>query len=407
MGWERISERASIMLRTEPKVSVLIPTFNRAKYLPRCLDSIFSQTLRPHQVIVVNDGSTDETHSVIRPYQDKVDYVEMENGGKSGAVNRGLSEAVGDYVWIFDDDDVAFPDAIERLVAPLVKYSEYGFSFGSRVIVQGGEDVGQLGDIVKESEIPDLETKGPLIPLLEACYLGGASLLARKACYDLVGGYDTDLVRSQDYEMAIRLTRSFKGVRVPGGPIFYACQHPGPRGCLRDRFPAGQMKRKWLQYGQGILRKLRNELPLTEYLPPGMDLKENRRQAILQRLAIMVSRLLAQEAIADLEELKQLNDQRPFNEMERTIIANLVVRTPWYQTGKLIETSQFQAGLNRILFPNQDADSGFMRKMSDMKHANRMNSDADLFGFLLAFVEPVSVIELLLSLVRSRGNALT
>ena len=93
----------------DPTVSIIVPTFNRARYLPECLDSLLAQTFPATEIIDVNDSSTDDTARVIRPYLDRITYVEKENGGKSTALNLVLPGIQSDYLWIFDDDDVALP----------------------------------------------------------------------------------------------------------------------------------------------------------------------------------------------------------------------------------------------------------------------------------------------------------
>ena len=111
-----------------PRVSVLIPTYNRAEYLAECLDSILEQTLRPYEVIVVDDGSSDATRQVLNNYESGIKIIKSPNRGKPAALNLGLAAATGKYVWVFDDDDVALLDALERFVAPLEAHPEYGFS---------------------------------------------------------------------------------------------------------------------------------------------------------------------------------------------------------------------------------------------------------------------------------------
>ncbi|UCG35509.1 MAG: glycosyltransferase family 2 protein [Candidatus Omnitrophota bacterium] len=90
------------MPQTYPKITVLIPTFNRAEYLAECLDSIITQTLPPHQIIVVNDGSTDQTVKVIENYLKSIEYFETNQFGKPCAINHGLERTLGEYLWIFD-----------------------------------------------------------------------------------------------------------------------------------------------------------------------------------------------------------------------------------------------------------------------------------------------------------------
>jgi glycosyltransferase involved in cell wall biosynthesis len=96
------------------RVSVLIPTFNRANYIVESLESVLSQTRRPAEVIIIDDGSTDDTVERLAPYMQRIAYLRKENGGKSSALNLGMKAVTGEYVWIFDDDDIAYPDALAR-----------------------------------------------------------------------------------------------------------------------------------------------------------------------------------------------------------------------------------------------------------------------------------------------------
>src|SRR3989338_4269347 len=101
-------------MTNHPKITVLIPTFNRAAFLAECLDSLLSQTLPATQILVANDGSTDNTLEVLKPYRNRIDYTETPQLGKPSAINFAMDKVTGDYLWIFDDDDVCLPDALER-----------------------------------------------------------------------------------------------------------------------------------------------------------------------------------------------------------------------------------------------------------------------------------------------------
>ena len=95
------------------RVTVIIPTYNRAHFLPECLDAIFSQTVPASEVIVVNDGSTDNTLKTLDSYRDKIISLNKPNGGKASALNLGLAHASGEFIWICDDDDLPLPGALE------------------------------------------------------------------------------------------------------------------------------------------------------------------------------------------------------------------------------------------------------------------------------------------------------
>jgi len=101
------------------KVSVIIPVYNVENYLTKCLESVVNQTLRDIQIIVVNDGSTDNTALIARKYHDlypaRFVYIEKENSGQGGARNVGLAYAAGEYIGFVDGDDYVEPDMYEQM----------------------------------------------------------------------------------------------------------------------------------------------------------------------------------------------------------------------------------------------------------------------------------------------------
>jgi len=100
-----------------PKVSIIIPTYNSAAFLPETLNSIFEQTFKDYEVIIVDDGSTDNTKKILQPYYEKVIYLYQHNSGSPARPrNLGISKARGDYIALFDSDDIMMPHKIERSV---------------------------------------------------------------------------------------------------------------------------------------------------------------------------------------------------------------------------------------------------------------------------------------------------
>lgn len=305
----------SRLMTRAPKVTVLVPTYNRAHFLRECLDSLLCQSLEPWQLVVVDDGSTDGTAAVLESYGQRIEVVKIRQSGKPVAVNEGMRRATGDYLWIFDDDDVALPDALERFAGCLEDHPECGFAFSTFYHAATRPGDGRIGQVLVETLIPDLSRKGLLIALMEANFMGGAALMARRSCYERLGGYDSRLLRSQDYEMAIRLARHFAGVRVPGGATFYYRQHEGLRGSDADRFEVALRVDKWSHYNRIIFRECYRTMSLDEYLPPGVGLCGMERQACLQRFAILAVKMLWDEARVELERIARLADE-PFTEME-------------------------------------------------------------------------------------------
>ncbi|MCU0621039.1 MAG: glycosyltransferase [Gemmatimonadales bacterium] len=313
-----------------PRVSVIVPTYNRAAFLAECLESLLGQTLPPWQVIVVNDGATDQTDEVVAPFRERITYLRTSGQlGKPGAANLGLAHVTGDYVWLFDDDDVALPEALARFTAALEADPGAGFAFSAWWYARSRPD-GRIGDIISPSYRPRLESEGQLIPLFDRNYIGGAALFARTRSYHEVGVYDVSLIRSQDYEMSLRMARRFRGVEVPGGPTFLYRQHDGARGASRDRFTVDLQSRKWLDYDQRIFRRLLRELSLEELLPPGTPPETGRRQAQLQRFSVAASKLMVDESVQELRLLARIGGTEPLTPAERRITRATATRDPWY-----------------------------------------------------------------------------
>ena len=106
------------------KVSMIVAAYNAEKYIEETLDTLVKQTLNEYEILVVNDGSTDGTLEILRAYEERYPYlrvIDKENGGPSSARNAGLDEAVGEYVFFFDADDLLEPDALEALYERAVK----------------------------------------------------------------------------------------------------------------------------------------------------------------------------------------------------------------------------------------------------------------------------------------------
>jgi glycosyltransferase involved in cell wall biosynthesis len=112
-----------------PRISVIIPAYNHARSLPGCLDSLRTQTLPPAEIIVVDDGSTDDTQAVLANYQN-LTVLTQANSGAPAARNHGFAQSTGDYV-IFADADLLFePTALATLFTALQEHSEASYAYG-------------------------------------------------------------------------------------------------------------------------------------------------------------------------------------------------------------------------------------------------------------------------------------
>jgi glycosyltransferase involved in cell wall biosynthesis len=115
-----------VLTLSKMKVSVIIPTYNREKYICEAIESVLGQTMEDIEIIVVDDGSTDNTSQRIKPYQKKIKYIYTENGGPAHARNIGITRAKGEYISFLDSDDLYYPYKTQSQTAILDKYSDIG-----------------------------------------------------------------------------------------------------------------------------------------------------------------------------------------------------------------------------------------------------------------------------------------
>ncbi len=108
-----------------PKVSVIIPTYNSANYLPEAIESVLAQTYKDFEIIVIDDGSTDNTKDVVAPYLDRIIFSEVPNGGPARARNRAIRESSSEYVAFLDADDIWYPDKLERQLTVFSENQHY------------------------------------------------------------------------------------------------------------------------------------------------------------------------------------------------------------------------------------------------------------------------------------------
>jgi glycosyltransferase involved in cell wall biosynthesis len=188
------------------KVSVVIPTYNSAAYLPAAVDSALNQTVPPSEVVVVDDGSTDETAEVLKPYRARVRYILQENKGPAAARNRGIEAANGDLVAFLDADDLWFPRKLEVQLEELTRNPALGLVHSDFLLLDtetGTESPSRhnAGDFVGECYLKFFARNGVQI----------TTAVARKECLTKVGGFDERIRRpsAEDYDLAFRFARHF------------------------------------------------------------------------------------------------------------------------------------------------------------------------------------------------------
>lgn len=293
---------------TAPTVSVLIPTFNRADWLIESLESILNQTRSPDEIIVINDGSTDDTVERLQAYRDRIRIVTQANAGKSAALNKAIALAKGDLIWVFDDDDIAEPTALEVLESLLEANPEADFAYGRHDRFEIRPD-GQT----RWKSTGYWRTCPPEEFLFESLldmFVHQPGMLVRKELYKRAGPFNEDYIRSQDYDMLLRLAQHGR----PAGTdriVFHQRQHDGPRGTADKVIRSEDRDRVWQSYDQTIFRGLYASLPLGKYLPAGCDLTQPgaMRRALIRRGIVMARKMLWDNAKEDFQKAAHIADR--------------------------------------------------------------------------------------------------
>jgi glycosyltransferase involved in cell wall biosynthesis len=184
-------------------VSVIIPTYNRSADVTEAVRSVLGQTYPEVEVLVVDDGSTDDTETALRPFAERVRYFKQERSGPAAARNRAMLQARGKYLAFLDADDLWLPDKLKRQVALLDARPEVVLSYTD--YTRGFRDAAARG-----SQLRHYALKGSLRPfqdLFRENFIHTSTAMVRRDVLASTGVFDTDLSGSEDLDFWLRLAR--------------------------------------------------------------------------------------------------------------------------------------------------------------------------------------------------------
>lgn len=284
-------------------ISVIMPTFNRAGFLVEALQSVLAQTRPVHEIIVWDDGSTDDTREAVAGLGGTpvpIRYFHAENAGKSRALNRAMEETSGTHIWICDDDDICRPDAAELMLAEMARSGAP--VVGGRYIRFGTDPETGRPMYPHPGYWPDLDEGSLLRHLLEDIFIFQNATLATRAAYDRVGPFREDLPRAIDYDMIVRLAVRFP-MSFVDAVLFEQRKHAGARGPATARHKAVEMDTVWQRADRDIFREFQRVLPLSLYeaMFEGETSDLAARAGLLQRAAVSARHDLWDLALADFE----------------------------------------------------------------------------------------------------------
>jgi hypothetical protein len=218
-----------------PYFSVVIPTYNRARLLAECLASVFAQRVDDYEVLVVDDGSTDETEQVLSAYADRIRVWQQANRGPGAARNAACAHARGRYLAFLDSDDLWFPWTLETYRRAAREAGEPAFIAGKPSQFRSPEQLASVPESpLAAATFSDYYASGD-----EWRWYGASSFVIRTDAFRSVKGFTNEWINGEDADLAMRLGASPGFVQVVSPPTFGYREHDGSAISSTARTVAG------------------------------------------------------------------------------------------------------------------------------------------------------------------------
>lgn len=210
------------------KVSVVIPTYNYGRFIGEAIESVLKQTLPVFEVIVVDDGSSDNTEEVVTKFGERIKYIRQKNGGVGAARNTGIKNSAGDFIAFLDADDLWLPKKIEQQLQLFQTDGEIG------LVTTAIREFDKYGNTLAEYVEGKNGWCAEDLLLFSPVAVGpGSTALVKRVVIDEVGGFDEtkEMHPSEDWEFCYRVARKFKLAFIP--EILVAYRNHGDNGHLK------------------------------------------------------------------------------------------------------------------------------------------------------------------------------
>jgi glycosyltransferase involved in cell wall biosynthesis/2-polyprenyl-3-methyl-5-hydroxy-6-metoxy-1,4-benzoquinol methylase len=289
------------LLNEDKKVTVIIPTYNRVDFLQESLKSILRQTYKNMEIIVVDDGSTDGTKELVATYENVI-YLRKDNGGKSSAINFAFKYATGDYIWIFDDDDIALPKKLELQMRMFQSDSTLDFIHTSAIFMQenNGKKV-----YFGMHQAEHISQENLLSEQLKGNHFFTPSVIAKIDVYKRTGDWNESLTRAQDYEMWNRICLHSKVGHLQLPTLFYRF-HSRTRGTEEEVIQEGDLRSSTKKYHRKVVKGI-HKLPIDKVFPTANSPSTvHLIESYLERALYLEDNHLIEECREDLSKAKKI-----------------------------------------------------------------------------------------------------
>lgn len=194
-------------------ISIVIPTYNRASYLSQAIDSVLAQSCADYEIIVVDDGSTDNTGQILESYRDRIRCIHQANKGVSAARNMGIRSARGEWIAFLDSDDIWLPEKLEKQMRAAAMSREVIYSDRVEWFVDREQEASLMRKC-EEVRWPGTDESGfvpdPVLSVVRAELYRPTTLLCHRSCFDRIGLFEESLTAGEDEDWLSRASLVFR-----------------------------------------------------------------------------------------------------------------------------------------------------------------------------------------------------
>ncbi len=240
-----------------PLVSIIIPVYNGSNYLESAIESALNQTYKNIEIIVVNDGSTDNTEEIALSFKDKIKYFSKENGGVAAALNYAIKKSQGEYISWLSHDDLYMPDKIEaqiKLLSKLENKKTILYSDWQKI-----NSDSEVIEIVKYEKSHNKKLLEDSIYVLLNGLISGCSLLIHKDIFKELGYFREDLLTTQDYDLWFKMFPNYPIKHINRVLVSYRI-HQAQDSRAKRAYHLSEEDRLWADFYKKVSNKKLDEI---------------------------------------------------------------------------------------------------------------------------------------------------